>query len=275
MIAEGGTQQGHCVSIARGPSPVGPWEGAPSNPILTNRSTDRPIQNTGHADMVQATDGSWWMVLLGVRPRGPRLPRARPRDLSDPGRLGRRLAGSAGGAIGDGRPPPWTRGARGRAAVSDDFDSAELGPRWVGVRRSPSRVASLEARPGWLVIHGAASTLDTPEPAFVGRRQQHQWCRVRARTEAGRATEAGVTLLMDETAHYDVVVRRGEILARVRIGPLDAIVGPAPCPTGPVVLTIATGPHAHGPDAVTLGYEDEAGAPHRWPSWMAATSLPR
>ena len=66
---------------------------------------------------------------------------------------------------------------------------------------------------------------------------------------------------MDETAHYDVVVSRGEILARVRIGPLDAIVGRAPCPTEPVVLTIATGPHAQGPDTVTLGYEDEAGTP--------------
>ena len=30
----------------------------------------------------------------------------------------------------------------------------------------------------------------------------------------------------------------------------------------PVVLTIATEPHAHGPDTVTLGYEDEAGTPH-------------
>ncbi len=70
LIAEGGTHGGHCVSIARGPSPVGPWEAAPGNPILTHRSTDSPIQNTGHADLVEFTDGSWWMVLLGVRPKG-------------------------------------------------------------------------------------------------------------------------------------------------------------------------------------------------------------
>ena len=70
LIAEGGTHGGHCVSVARGPSPVGPWEGCPANPILTHRSTDSPIQNTGHADLVEFTDGSWWMVLLGVRPKG-------------------------------------------------------------------------------------------------------------------------------------------------------------------------------------------------------------
>jgi beta-xylosidase len=45
-------------------------EGCPANPILTHCSTGHPIQNTGHGDMVEATDGSWWMVALGVRPRG-------------------------------------------------------------------------------------------------------------------------------------------------------------------------------------------------------------
>jgi xylan 1,4-beta-xylosidase len=70
LIAEGGTHTGHAVSIARGPSPTGPWEGCPANPILSHRSTDRPIQNTGHGDLVAAPDGSWWMVCLGVRPRG-------------------------------------------------------------------------------------------------------------------------------------------------------------------------------------------------------------
>ena len=44
--------------------------GGPANPILSHRSTDSPIQNTGHGDLVEAADGSWWMVLLGVRPKG-------------------------------------------------------------------------------------------------------------------------------------------------------------------------------------------------------------
>jgi beta-xylosidase len=70
LIAEGGTERGHAVAIARGPSPAGPWEGCPANPILTHRGTSHPIQNTGHGDLVEATDGSWWMVALGVRPRG-------------------------------------------------------------------------------------------------------------------------------------------------------------------------------------------------------------
>ena len=70
MIAEGGPERGHGISVARGPAPDGPFEACPANPILSHRSTSLEIQNTGHADLVEAPDGSWWMVLLGVRPRG-------------------------------------------------------------------------------------------------------------------------------------------------------------------------------------------------------------
>ncbi|MFE2991699.1 family 43 glycosylhydrolase [Streptomyces sp. NPDC059262] len=70
LIAEGGTERGHAVSVARGPAPTGPFEPCPANPVLTHRSTDEPLQNTGHADLVQAPDGTWWTVFLGVRPRG-------------------------------------------------------------------------------------------------------------------------------------------------------------------------------------------------------------
>ena len=70
LIAEGGTEAGHAVTIARGPAPWGPFESSPDNPLITARGTDAPVQNTGHADLVQRPDGSWAMVYLGVRPRG-------------------------------------------------------------------------------------------------------------------------------------------------------------------------------------------------------------
>ena len=70
LIAEGGTERGHGVSVARGPSPEGPFEGHPANPVLSARSTSRPIQNTGHADLVATPDGGTALVLLGMRPLG-------------------------------------------------------------------------------------------------------------------------------------------------------------------------------------------------------------
>jgi xylan 1,4-beta-xylosidase len=65
-----GTESGHAVTVARGACATGPFEASPFNPFLTARSTDNPVQNTGHADLVQRPDGRWAMVYLGTRPRG-------------------------------------------------------------------------------------------------------------------------------------------------------------------------------------------------------------
>lgn len=70
LIAEGGTERGHAVSVARSRSIDGPFEGNPANPVLSHRSTEHPVQSTGHADVVETADGDWAMVYLGVRPRG-------------------------------------------------------------------------------------------------------------------------------------------------------------------------------------------------------------
>jgi xylan 1,4-beta-xylosidase len=261
LIAEGGTHSGHCVSVARGPSPVGPWEGCPANPILTHRSTDSPIQNTGHADLVEFTDGSWWMVLLGVRPRG-----------IGPGyhTLGRETF-LVPVQWEDGWPVPGDPALEMPASPApsdalstpgrEDF-GAGLGHDWVGVRRLPNDIGSLAERPGWLVLHGSEETLETPTPAFVGRRQQHHHCRAMTSVDAMAAAEAGLSVLLDAAAHYDVAVQGDRVVARARVGALDSVLGSAPCPRGPVVLTVETGPDIHGPDAVSLGFTDDLGAPH-------------
>ena len=70
LIAEGGTERGHCATIARSSAPSGPFEPSPHNPLVTARSTDSPVQNAGHSDLVSRPDGSWALVYHGVRVRG-------------------------------------------------------------------------------------------------------------------------------------------------------------------------------------------------------------
>src|SRR5436190_867054 len=70
LVAEGGTEHGHMVTIARSDTAWGPWESCPHNPILTHRSFHSPFQALGHADLFEAHNGSWWLVCLGVRPQG-------------------------------------------------------------------------------------------------------------------------------------------------------------------------------------------------------------
>lgn len=68
FTAEGGTESGHCEYVSRSrESPFGPWEQAPNNPLWRNTTEDE-VQNTGHCDLVEDTQGQWWAMCLGVRP---------------------------------------------------------------------------------------------------------------------------------------------------------------------------------------------------------------
>ncbi|WP_055711573.1 glycoside hydrolase family 43 protein [Streptomyces torulosus] len=266
LIAEGGTERCHGVSIARGPTPTGPFEPCPANPILTHRGTDHPIQNTGHADLVQGPDGTWWMVLLGVRPGG-----------GTPGWhvLGRETYLAPVTWV-DGWPvvgevsltmpaPAWPRLPPATAPeVRDDFDTSELAPHWVSLRHRSAEDCTTKERPGWLTLRARGGSLDEPDVTFVGRRQQHVACRVRTSLDAADG-HGGLAVRLDEQHHYSVDVSSGQVRVRARIGPLNTIVASRPAPTGPVVLRAETGVvrAAHdplaGPDTVTLGFEEPDG----------------
>lgn len=68
LLAEGGTEYGHMVTIQRSHCPYGPYEPCPYNPILSHRyKEDMRIMCTGHGDLIEDLDGNWWMTVLGVR----------------------------------------------------------------------------------------------------------------------------------------------------------------------------------------------------------------
>ena len=68
--AEGGTGPEHAISVARSKDVFGPYEGCKRNPIFTHRHLGKiyPVQYVGHADLFQAVNGDWYMVMLAVRP---------------------------------------------------------------------------------------------------------------------------------------------------------------------------------------------------------------
>ncbi|KAB8256634.1 glycosyl hydrolase [Aspergillus pseudonomiae] len=67
MLAEGGTGEGHMVTMARSRSINGPYDPAPHNPVLTNANTTAFFQAVGHADLFQDAQGCWWAVALSTR----------------------------------------------------------------------------------------------------------------------------------------------------------------------------------------------------------------
>jgi beta-xylosidase len=262
VIAEGGTERGHAVSIARGASALGPWKPCPANPILSHRSTDLPVQNTGHADFVEAPDGTWWMVLLGTRPRGMspmfhvlgRETFLAPVDWAD----GWPVVEPVGLTVPR-RPPGPQEIVAGNAR--DDFDGDDLDPSWIAVRRSARTFSDLNEMAGWLSITGGGP-LDGAMPAFVGRRQRYERCRASTLVRLRDATEAGLSMRMDERFHYDVAVNGERIIVRAQAGPIASVMAEAPKPDGDVVLFIETrDTSGTAPDDVVLGFHDAAGDP--------------
>jgi alpha-N-arabinofuranosidase len=226
MIAEGGTEYGHMETIARSKHPSGPYEAHPRNPIMSNRSTNLPIQATGHADLVQAPDGTWWAVFLGIRPVG--YPKRH--------HLGRETFLAPVNWSEDGWP---TIGSEGRIELTyetgswpvsqpsawldkDDFDQPLLDPVWNFCRNPAEGSWSLTERPGWLTLYGEPCSLDDyASPAFVGRRQQHLKCEISTYLEfqpGQDGEEAGLTVYMNERYHYDLSLIRqhGQNYLRLR-----------------------------------------------------------
>jgi len=59
MTAEGGTEYGHAVTLARASSIIGPYEMHPKNPVISTRDFPQaPLQKCGHADLVETENGS-------------------------------------------------------------------------------------------------------------------------------------------------------------------------------------------------------------------------
>ena len=69
ITAEGGTEYGHAVSLARSRQIEGPYTLHPHNPIITSRNDKTaPLQKCGHADLVATSNDEWYAVFLVGRP---------------------------------------------------------------------------------------------------------------------------------------------------------------------------------------------------------------
>lgn len=250
VTAEGGTAYDHSVVVARAATADGPFAAYTENPVLTHRDhPSHPIQATGHADLVELADGSWWAVLLGVRPIHPQhhlLGRETflvPVQWTEDGwpRLGVNGRVELVGQAPPLPPHPWPV-----PPTRDDFDALELGHQYVFVRNPNEEDWSLTARPGHLRLRGAAVTAeDLASPAMVLRRQQHFEFRCRAALDFAptRAGElAGLIVRADERFHYALLVAHTptgrEALLVERVRGESRVTGRVRLDAGPVVLLI-------------------------------------
>lgn len=227
MIAEGGTEYGHKVTIARSRTVAGPYESNPANPILTHFShqgESSPIQGLGHADFVEAYDGTWWMVFLGFRPQSynhhltGRETYLAPVEWkegqwpvvngNEPIQLDMKCATPPSAAV---KVLP----------AHDHFDGAKLSFDWNYIDNPDSNNYSLSAREGFLRLYASTRTLDEQgSPTFVGRRQQDIKFTATALVDVKGlkdGSESGMTAYMASNYRYDIAVVRNGKSALIKV----------------------------------------------------------
>ncbi|MFF1530310.1 family 43 glycosylhydrolase [Cellulomonas sp. NPDC058312] len=224
VAAEGGTEHHHAVCVARADHVTGPYIGNRGNPVLTHRHLGHggDVVGVGHADLVEAPDGTWWAVLLGMRPYGGyHYPLGRetflvPVTWEDGWPVLARGVGRVPTEVevpGDAWHPGAVQGAVAGPVPSDDL-------RWCAVRALPTDVATPRGT-GWDLPLRPAAPAEVEVPAFLGLRLQHHDAdlHVTLRTALADGEEVGLTVRQSERHHVRLAVTpdgRGGLRAAVR-----------------------------------------------------------
>ena len=215
LIAEGGTEMGHKVTIARARNIWGPYDSNPANPIATQKNllgAASLIQGVGHPDIIQAHDGSWWMVGLCFRTTaGKQLHTLGRETFLAPVRWdeGAWPVVNGNGVIDvEMDVPTLPRYPIEEPAVRTTFKDA-LGCEWVHVANP--RTANYRIAGNQLQLTATDVRLDHPSqtPTAVFRRQEDVDVVVTTQvtlSESKAGDAAGLTVYMDPHGHYDVAL---------------------------------------------------------------------
>lgn len=176
MSAEGGTGYEHREVIQRSKSPYGSFEPSPYNPVVSNMNNpESPFHAIGHADLLQLKDGSWWLVCLGIRPKGGKYHHLGRETFLAPitwTEDGWPVAGNKGVMMEEFPVPNLPAHVWDKEPTRDNFNNNKLGLQWNFIRNPNDNDWSLTENPGFLRLKGSkVSIKEKDSPAFVGRRQ--------------------------------------------------------------------------------------------------------
>lgn len=243
MAAEGGTEYGHMITYARSLSPWGPFEGYAENPVLTNRNkAPYIIQGIGHGDLIQDTHGDWHILCLGFR---------QIHMWQTYHHLGREVFLIP---VSFGEDGWFTAGKDGTADESYEikgdftqkplpeftFENTDFGVDWCFLRHPHTE--NYEFGGESVVLRGTDITLDDADsPTFIGLRQRAFDMDLSCDTAAD-CGEAGVTVYMCESEHYEAAIRKNsegwEAVLKLNIGDVKHIQKSVPIESGKAKICI-------------------------------------
>ena len=249
LISEGGTELAHHLTIARSKNIEGPYESNPNNPILTNCSRlgqSLQIQGTGHGDLVQAANGSWWMVFLAYRNYGGSYHHLGRETYLAPVEWKKGEWPVVNGGLpidtlvkantlpsvplekhwNAGKFAPTTGDAEWvylQNPVSDNY-------AWLGAPCSDKKVKPSQAEALALLPHG--SLTDNQQPTFVGRRQECANFEMETMVTLSQVGDnvvaddmaAGLSVYQINDGHLDFVLTNKQIALRCKLKSIDYVV---------------------------------------------------
>lgn len=231
MAAEGGTEEAHSETIARSKNIWGPYNPNPANPILTHCNAagqGNPIQGVGHADIINAHDGSWWIVFHGYRSVGGThhtlgretclAPVSWPKN-------GWPVVNGNGTATINMNCPTLPLKPFSPKPARTDFNADKPDLEWNYLRYPAMENYSLTARKGYLRMTGSEQTIeDRKSPTFMGRRVQDMYFTAATQLEfnPAKANEEAGMILLNNGTHFDIVIKQSKgrrvAVARLRFG---------------------------------------------------------
>lgn len=257
LISEGGTEYGHMITIARSRNIYGPYTPNPDNPILCHQrriTQGSQIQGTGHADLVEAADGSWWMVFLAFRTYGGNYhhlgretflaPVAWPKD-------GWPVVNGNGTVDTLMQVPTLPQHPVQRPMGRFTFPKSLDDPGWLYLQNPEADMAEVVARTTgdnhggsvpaktFLRLKAGKSLTDNDRPSFIGRRQESAVFTLETLIPIFETTtvgaEAGLTVYQINDGHYDLFVRVNadrsrSVALRCKLKAIDYIVAECPLP---------------------------------------------
>lgn len=229
MLAEGGTDRNHSVTMCRSRSIWGPYENHFCNPILTHRhlGKDYPIQCVGHGDLVETPSGEWYMVMLAMRPIDGYTTLGRETFLAkvvwengwpvvNPG-IGR-LTEEVEVNLREWKPE---KSVAIDKHVYHFGEMKELGYEFVYLRNPDQEMYHLYPGKGLMLRYGIHALTEETSPTYVGIRQQHHCFRAEAVVYADSILyeqETGIVLLQNNAYYLRTALTReadGGIILRV------------------------------------------------------------
>lgn len=206
MCAEGGTGYGHSVTMGRAKEVWGPYEGDPTNPILTSIPGDfyerhdpdhlKPkyfnpesvLQKSGHGSYVETQLGEVYLVHHTARPFVPELRCTLGRETAiqkmkwtDDGWL--RMYDDLNLAkeyVAESKLPEYKVP---QIPNFDDFDGEELGLQYYAPRIASSSFADVKARPGFVRIRGQESRCSLNKVSILARKLTSVYAKVTTKME--------------------------------------------------------------------------------------------